>query len=872
MAGLSTARPAESQSQHARLPRAPASLLHGQNSSIRSNMTLPAGTRALAWLGAALIGACVVGLPFPADFTTASAQEIQFPRQPVRTQKKSTTLNPMTPMAPVAKPGTARPGAAQEQMMVQAGEIQYDYTNERVNAVGNVQIYYSGSTLEADKVIYDQKNKRLHAEGNVRLTEADGKITYGDVMDMSDTYRDGFVDSLRLDSPDDTRMAAARANRSDGRFTVLESGVYTACKACKDDPKRPPLWQVKAARIIHDEGEKMMYFESARLEFFGMPIAYMPYFSAPDPTVKRKSGFLMPSASSSNKYGFAVQAPYFWALAPDYDLTLTPKITTKQGPLVSAEFRQRMVNGSYTIRGAGIFQIDKEYFVHDDGTPTPGYRDWRGSIDSAGQFSLNDKWVWGWDAMVLTDKTFWQDYGLARNINTDPFGTGLTEGVSQLYLSGRGDRSFFDVRAIHYYGFSEADDQSRLPIIHPVLDYNYTFDYPVFGGELSYKTNFTSLSRSAPSFDAISQDAISGSLCSSTSADPAVKTPANCLLRGVPGTYSRFSAQTDWRRSITDSYGQVFTPFASLRADAASMSIQNEPGVSNYIQTGETNQLRVMPTVGLEYRYPFIAVQSWGTQTIEPIAQVIMRPNETKIGQLPNEDSQSLIFDDSNLFRVDKFSGWDRSEGGGRANYGVQYTAQFNKAGFFNVLFGQSYQLFGTNSFAVGDSTNTGLDTGLETKLSDYVARVSYQPNSIYTFTTRYRFDEETFQVRRFEIEARANFDRWNVTLLYGNYDAQPELGFLERRQGVLGLGQVKLAQNWVVLGGARYDIEAAKFDQTRIGLGYVDDCYIFALNYITNYTYSGNPTADHQVMLQMSLRTLGSTTVAQSVNGNGTQ
>ena len=126
------------------------------------------------------------------------------------------------------------------------------------------------------------------------------------------------------------------------------------------------------------------------------------------------------------------------------------------------------------------------------------------------------------------------------------------------------------------------------------------------------------------------------------------------------------------------------------------MQINNDPGVSNYINAGDTNLVRAMPTVGLEYRYPFISVQSWGTQTIEPIAQVIARPNEPQIGKLPNEDAQSLIFDDSNLFKVDKFSGWDRVEGGGRANFGVQYTAQFNRGGSFNALFGQSYQLFGT--------------------------------------------------------------------------------------------------------------------------------------------------------------------------------
>ena len=130
-------------------------------------------------------------------------------------------------------------------MLVQAVEVDYDYNNQRVSAVGNVQMFYNGSSVEADKVIYDQKTKRLHAEGNIRLTDAEGKITYANIMDLSDDYRDGFVDWLRVDTEDATRMAATRADRTSGNYTVFENGVYTACAPCKDDPKKPPLWQVK---------------------------------------------------------------------------------------------------------------------------------------------------------------------------------------------------------------------------------------------------------------------------------------------------------------------------------------------------------------------------------------------------------------------------------------------------------------------------------------------------------------------------------------------------------------------------------------------------------------------------------------------------
>ena len=202
---------------------------------------------------------------------------------------QSFTYNPPPP-EPSRPPRPPSDG----QMLVQAVEVDYDYNNSRVSAVGNVQMFYNGTSVEADKVIYDQKTKRLHAEGNVRMTDADGKITYANIMDLSDDYRDGFVDSLRVDTADRRAWRRPAPTAPSGNYTVFENGVYTACAPCKDDPKKPPLWQVKGARIIHDQTEKMLYFENAQLEFFGVPMAYMPYFSTPDPTVKRKTGFLMP--------------------------------------------------------------------------------------------------------------------------------------------------------------------------------------------------------------------------------------------------------------------------------------------------------------------------------------------------------------------------------------------------------------------------------------------------------------------------------------------------------------------------------------------------------------------------------------------------
>ena len=237
----------------------------------------------------------------------------------------------------------------------------------------------------------------MHAEGNVKLTEPNGRVTYGEIINLSDDFRDGFVDSLRLDTPEQTRMAAARADRSGGNITVLQSGVYTACEACADDPRKPPKWQVKAARIIHDQGEQMIYFEDARLEFFGVPLAYIPYFSTPDPTAKRKTGFLIPTCGTSSRYGVSLTTPTIGRWRRTTTSRSRPRSPRRQGPLVQGEWRHRLLNGSYTIRASGIFQLDPDAFAG-----TPGDRELRGDINTTGQFRINDRWVYGWDGTIIT--------------------------------------------------------------------------------------------------------------------------------------------------------------------------------------------------------------------------------------------------------------------------------------------------------------------------------------------------------------------------------------------------------------------------------------------------------------------------------------
>lgn len=743
-------------------------------------------------------------------------------------------------------------GDPNAEMIVRANEMIYNNDANTVTAIGNVQIYYNGRTVQADRVTYDRTTNRVKASGNIKIVETDGTVSYAESLDLTDDFGDGFVNSLRIDAPqknpdgtiDYVHFAARRAERTGGNITVLEKGVYTACEPCKEKPEKPPLWQVKAARIIHNNQEKMIYFEDAHLEFWGIPIAYVPFFSTPDPTVKRKSGFLAPTFLNSTELGFGLETPYFIALAPNYDLTVTPGFTSRQGPMLDVEWRHRTVTGSYKIRAAGVYQMEPEAFPIDQGN-----RDTRGLITTSGEFNINEYWKWGWNGTLLSDRYFIEDYDLR--------GFKKWEAISTLYLTGQGEKSWFDARLYHFLGLTVDDVQKQLPVVHPVIDYDYIVDRPVFGGELGWNVNVTSLTRQQADFDQI----LAGFACDG--ANFMTTNPSACLQRGIDGTYSRISANLYWKRTLTDLIGQQWTPFFYLRGDLAWTHLDSSTPVQ-FIDAGDEFSARGLPAIGLEYRYPFIAANSLGTHVLEPIAQIILRPQLSEIGRLPNEDAQSLIFDDTTLFAWDKFSGYDRIEDGSRINAGLQYTLTTPYGGSYNVLFGQSYALW-SNPYTDPDMSNTGLQSGLDTDVSDYVARLYAQPFTNLSFSSRMRFDQDDWSLRRLELDAAGTVGPVTASLTYGYYHAQPLLG-LETREGIQGRTSVKFADYWTVSGGAVYNFSEDRFVSTFAGLSYLDDCFGMGVNFSRTYTDSSNKDPVTKVMFQLSLRTLGSVGLSQKL------
>jgi LPS-assembly protein len=724
----------------------------------------------------------------------------------------------------------AKQPSADTKMMVEADTVAYDMDAGMVTASGKVVIYYLDHVVVADEVQVNKKTQRVTAIGHVELTDPTGNVVRGDKIDLDNDLANGIAEGIEVVTADRIAFTAKNAERTNGDVTVFNDGTYLPCVDCNGVKGKKPIWQIKANRIIHKQNEKTVVFENATFEFLGVPLAWIPTMSRPDPSVKQKTGLLMPSAKHSTKLGYVATQPYHLALDPSYDLTIVPMVSTRQGLMLSTEWRQRLDSGSYNVTLSGIHQNDPEAF-----SGTSGDELWRGSVESSGSFTINKNWSWGWNLAVASDTTFMDDYDL-KSGNSDV-------AVNDIYLTGVRDRNRFDMAAYGFFVQQEDSKDSLLAqdhdlgkkqaYVYPVLDHKVYAPEPVFGGEASLTTNFTALSRQKNDIFELTPGGTS-------------------RLRGAAGTFDRLSIDAQWRRRMIDQTGGVFTPFLYFRGDAIFSDPSDESALP---QTSSGLLGRAMPAAGLEYSYPVAISSSVGQQIIEPIAQLIVRPNETEATYVPNEDSQSLVFDASNLFDYDKFSGFDRLEGGTRANVGLRYSGSFQHGIGISGTFGQSYQLYGENSFARSTAYSTGAYSGLESDVSDYVAGLSLSTKTGFLASTGVRLDNDSFEVNRFDGQVLGIGGPLTAALTYAYIRSQPELGIDEARSEVQAAASLRLSENWRMFGSSRYDLVNSEFVRHALGFAYDAEEFSVSFSYSNDMTKTNG---DKTFYMKVGFRTLG--------------
>ncbi len=692
---------------------------------------------------------------------------------------------------------------------VDADRITYDNQSKTATATGTVRITYGPYVLVATRVSYNEKSGEFKANGSVELREPNGNILEAETATLHDKFKQGFAKHIRALLTNDVTIAAEYATRIEGGITIFENAHYTACKDC-EDRNGNPLWEISTTKTIHDSKTKTLYHTNPTLKIGDVPVAWLPYAEMPDPTVKRRSGFLLPNFKSHKAYGYGVVTPYFLTLGPSADVTLKPVWTTRQGPVADVEYRQALASGSFNIHGYGVHQFTR------DGKA--GTKRWRGAATTDGNFKLNDVWSWGWDGTLTSDRTFLDQYDFDnRSLAT-----------SQVYVTGLADRNYFSAQALHFKTLDVDEFQSNIPTALPYVNSEYTFDNAVFGGELGFDWSAYSLAR---------DDA---------------NTPFSTINHGTDQT--RAVANVHWQKQMINGLGQVITPFARVRSDLyITNNVPDQTVAGGFRESEVTN--RILPSAGFDMRWPFMASYDSGQSIITPVFQAIAATDETDTDKIGNEDAVSVNFDSSSLFLQDRFTGQDRYEGGSRANAGVMYSFLGANGGFVRASLGESFHIGGKNSFDLG--------SGLAGTKSDLVGALVFQPWENLELSYQARVEEDLSKINVQEAFANYNLGQFSGSLGYIDVGSAPTAGRPVALEQVEASTSFRFTEAWSIFGGFKYDLNNDQFLSKTAGIAFDCDCMAAKLSYSETDNIDTGSSTDRKLLLSIELRTLGKSNIS---------
>ncbi len=699
---------------------------------------------------------------------------------------------------------------ASDQIDFAADSISYENESDIVTASGDVRMVRNLDRVRADKIIWNRKTGQVRAEGNVSAVNANGDTVYGDVAILEDTLKDGVVENLLLVLADGARLSA-RTSRRTNEVTTLNDAAYSPCPVVdSDNCPRKPSWQISAVKIIHDPIRKEIVFKGARLEMFGVPLFVIPSLSQPLGTDGR-GGFLIPDLKYTRTNGLEIALPYYLRLSPNRDLTITPHVYTAALPSIEGKYRALTENGAYQISGIATYGSR----IPTATTTVAAQRAFRGYLDASGRFQLDPQWSVSGSIRRATDRTFLRRYDISRDDRLR----------STLKLERIDTKSYFSLTGWSIQTLRSGDAQGQIPVALPEIDYRRRFTDPVLGGKFDLQLNTLALGRSSGQD---TQRAFAG---------------LRWDLRQLTTLGQEVLLTAYGRGDIYHSDENLLTTTALYR------------GTPGY-------QGRAIGAVAAEVRWPFIGSAFGGTQRITPRIQIVASPRTTNLN-IPNEDARAVDLEDSNLFALNRFPGYDRWEDGTRVTYGLDYA--FDAPGWaVTANVGQSYRLTNIDTLLPDG-------TGLNNQVSDVVGRTTVKFRDIVSASYRFRLDKDNFTPRRQEFDAtignRATYATIGYLRLNRNIGAALE--DLRDREEIRVGGRIQISKFVSVFGSAVVDLTDRAEDplssadgyepiRHRLGIAYTDECLDIGLTWRRDYDSTGDARAGNSYLLRLVFRGLG--------------
>ena len=669
---------------------------------------------------------------------------------------------------------------------VEADTLTFDSATNIITASGDVVLNQGGYTVSGQNLVYDRSNNALRFVGAVTVRDPSDNIAEMTDLDVTGGMKQAFVSALTITTYDGARITADSVDYDAALQTLLEKATYAPCGDCIDDAGRRVGWSVNTSRIIYNAEDGSLTLEQPTLSLLGMPVAWLPYLWLPDTSERALANVRTPRYGYGELTGHRLEVPYAAYSSRWTDVILTPTFMTRQGFLLGAEWQQRFDAGSFQIKASGLYQLDRAAFAGKVGD-----RDWRGAIQTSGEFKPVADWTVGWSYTAFTDAAYLGDYRLDKGKSS----------VTQVYATQVTEDTFIDARLQQFnrLGNVTAADQGKQGANLPVMRIEHVQDLGPGNGRVEISGRLLGVRR---------------------------ELDATTTVNGVPYVYGyagnkqHLSLQAGWQTQWIGAGGFVATPYLGGRADVAYYD-----GTSA-LRPGATTLWSATPIAAMDVRFPLAASDGSTTHLIEPIGQLVYRGSNTSNVGITNDDAQSFVFDDTNLFSYNRFSGSDRQETGLRATVGGRYQANFADGGYVEVIAGQSFQVAGQNAFATPDHANTAVGAGLSATASYAVlgAYGSFTPG--VKFGGKMQVDTATMQVARAGLGASFSQNGYGATLDYSYRVANPGQGMVSPQHEIGGEVIVPVAEYWSIRANSYWDLAGDTWLQVGGGIVY-DDGYL---------------------------------------------
>lgn len=694
-------------------------------------------------------------------------------------------------------------------LLINADELRYEDQNQTIIASGNVEIFQGDTILHADKIKYDQSKGIVTASGNIQIIERSGNVVFADEIELTDDLKQGFVDSIQVLFTNDAKFAAASGDLNEN-VTTLSKAVYSPCKICAED--KNPLWSIRADKIYHDKKKKDVIYKNARFEVLGVPIAYTPYFSHPDPTVERRTGFLTPRFGSDSELGTFFTNDFYVDIDQDKDLTLSPFFSEEDGLLLGGEWRQRFEKGALKVNGAGVVA---------DRTLSDGTVDndtFRGYLFATAQMDLTDDWRSGLEVQTTTDDDFLRRY----NISDEDILR------SRLYVEYLHDRDYADISG-YYFEDLRPEATEDAPLAVPIIQWEkYGQPGQLLGGRWVLGLDTAKLERGDEETDSF-----------------------------------RFSTKLGWQKETFHQNGVITS--LELQNWIEGFSAQNIALTGG--GTTDTDDIRVQPIGQIKARLPISKnISDTLNHYIEPTVAFTATTTNANDAIVPNEDSRDTEFDHTNIFSLNRYTGRDRVETGQWLSWGVRTGLndfELPENDFFSfaggeasIFLGQSYHFDNDNDFAQG--------SGLEGKTSDYVGNINIRPNNILNIDYSFRLDDDDFRARKHDVDLSLNFDRFTFNTEYLFLDDSIVFDDLEDREEITFGMTYDRIENWKFAGEYTRDLSSnGGTVDSALSITYYNECVAITLAAKRDGTDRTDISSGNSVSLTLDLLSLGNTNPA---------